>query len=146
MAKYCMKCMMPISDGDTCPHCGHQGDPVAAPHRLTPGTILNNRYMVGLAIGQGGFGITYMGRDLRLDMRVAVKEYYPNGYTNRNSAVTSALTIADKEQAEFIEAGKKKFLAEARSLAQFHDRIYCHGISGRSGSEKDIAKSSVYSR
>lgn len=121
MDKYCMKCMMPISDGDTCPHCGHQGDPVAAPHRLTPGTILNNRYMVGLAIGQGGFGITYMGRDLRLDMRVAVKEYYPNGYTNRNSAVTSALTIADKEQAEFIEAGKKKFLAEARSLAQFHE-------------------------
>ncbi|MBE5972075.1 MAG: serine/threonine protein kinase [Lachnoclostridium sp.] len=121
MDKYCMKCMMPMGNGDICSHCGHRGDHAVAPHRLTPGTILNNRYLIGLAIGQGGFGITYMGRDLRLDMRVAVKEYYPNGYANRNAAVTSAITIIDKNQAEFIEAGKKKFLNEARALAQFHD-------------------------
>ena len=120
MKKYCMKCMMPMGEEDQCLHCGHQGETVVAPHRLAPGTILNNRYLIGLAIGQGGFGITYMGRDLTLDMRVAVKEYYPNGYTNRNSEVTSAITIADKEQADFIESGKKKFLTEARALAQFH--------------------------
>lgn len=62
-----------------------------------------------------------MGRDLKLDMRVAVKEYYPNGYTNRNAEVTSELTISYKEQADFIGKGKKKFLEEACKLAQVHE-------------------------
>lgn len=94
----------------------------AAPHRLQPGTILQERYLIGNALGQGGFSITYMGRDLKLDMRVAVKEYYPkNGYTNRNAEVTSELTISDKEQADFIGKGKKKFLEEAYKLAQVHE-------------------------
>ena len=108
MAEYCMKCMEPIGNEKQCPHCGYQGTQAAAPHRLQPGTILQERYLIGNALGQGGFGITYMGRDLKLDMRVAVKEYYPNGYTNRNAEVTSEITISDKEQADFIEKGKKK--------------------------------------
>ena len=121
MAEYCMKCMEPIGNEKQCPHCGYQGTQAAAPHRLQPGTILQERYLIGNALGQGGFGITYMGRDLKLDMRVAVKEYYPNGYTNRNAEVTSEITISDKEQADFIEKGKKKFLEEARKLAQVHE-------------------------
>lgn len=120
MAEYCMKCMEPVGSEKTCPHCGYEGEHKTAPHRLKPGTILQGRYLIGNMIGQGGFGITYMGRDLKLDMRVAVKEYYPNGYTNRNAEVSSELTISDKEQADFIENGKKKFLSEARALAQFH--------------------------
>lgn len=121
MAKYCMKCMEPTGGVGKCPHCGYEGDQNTAPHRLPPGTILNDRYLVGNAIGQGGFGITYMGRDLKLNMRVAVKEYYPNGYANRNASVSSEITISDKDQADFIEKGKKKFLSEAQALAQFHE-------------------------
>lgn len=121
MAEYCMKCMMPVNGEETCPHCGHKAEYLTVPHRLAPGTILIDRYLIGTAIGQGGFGITYMARDLRLNMRVAVKEYYPNGYTNRNTAVSSELTISDQNTADFIEEGKKKFLSEARALARFHE-------------------------
>ncbi len=121
MSRYCMKCMLPLENGTKCPHCGYAGEQKIVPHRLKPGTVLSERYLIGNAIGQGGFGITYIGRDQKLQMRVAVKEYYPNGYTNRNSEVSARLTIVDKAQRDFIEAGKQKFLKEARSLAEFHD-------------------------
>lgn len=121
MSEYCMKCMEPLHSERKCPHCGFEGTSSVAPHCLQPGTVLNERYLIGVVIGQGGFGITYMGRDLKLDMRVAVKEYYPNGYTNRNAEVSSRLTISDKKQEAFIRAGKIKFLEEARALAQLHE-------------------------
>ena len=106
--KYCMKCMLPISGETVCPHCGYEQDYGALPHRLQPGTVLIDRYLIGCAIGQGGFGITYVGRDLKLDLKVAVKEYYPSGYANRNCQVSPEITIVDKAQKDFIETGKKK--------------------------------------
>lgn len=51
----------------------------ANPLYLVPGTVLQNgRYVINSVIGQGGFGITYDGTDLRLDRHVAIKEYFPN--------------------------------------------------------------------
>ncbi len=121
MSEYCMKCMLPLEENEICPHCGFVGENSEQLHLLRPGTVLNERYLIGNALGQGGFGITYIGRDLKLQMRVAVKEYYPNGYSIRNSEVTARVTAIDRGQTDFIENGKQKFLKEARALAQFHD-------------------------
>lgn len=122
MRNYCMNCMAALEEpGLPCPHCGYTGDGGEIPHQLRPGTLLSRRYLVGTAIGQGGFGITYIGRDTRLDMKIAIKEYYPAGYANRNTQVSSDITITDKEQRLFIEEGKKKFIQEARTLALFND-------------------------
>ena len=79
MGEYCMRCMLPTEGAQICPHCGYEAGGDAPAHVLSPGTVLNDRYLIGEVIGQGGFGITYIGRDLRLNMRIAVKEYYPNG-------------------------------------------------------------------
>lgn len=122
MQNYCMNCMMPIEEpGRPCPHCGWSGISAVVPHQLRPGTVLNARYLVGNAIGQGGFGITYVGRDTRLDLKIAIKEYYPVGYANRNIEVSTDVTVTDKRQASFIEDGKQKFLREARTLAKFNE-------------------------
>lgn len=51
---------------------------------LPPGTILGDRYVVGKVIGQGSFGITYIGRDTLFDDVVAVKEYFPAHHVFRN--------------------------------------------------------------
>ncbi|MCR4645123.1 MAG: leucine-rich repeat domain-containing protein [Oscillospiraceae bacterium] len=117
--KYCIRCMEPLA-GDTCPVCGSSQDYTPPSHHLLPGTMLNGKYCVGAALGEGGFGITYIGRDTRLEMRVAVKEYYPNGFVNRTATVSPAVQPAvGEDRSEFYEKGKERFLREARSLAQF---------------------------
>ena len=121
MRKYCMRCMLPIEKGDICPRCGEIEPQRKLPHLLLPGTILKERYLIGNALGQGGFGITYIGCDLLLNMRVAIKEYFPNGYANRNVFSSAEVTVSNQQQAEFLESGKDKFLREARVLAEFHD-------------------------
>lgn len=121
MKKYCMRCMRSIDKGNICSHCGEIQPQRKLPHLLIPGTILKERYLIGNSLGQGGFGITYIGCDLLLNMRVAIKEYFPNGYANRNVFSSAEVTVSNPQQAEFIETGKDKFLREARVLAEFHD-------------------------
>ena len=62
-----------------CPHCGYIPGGKGPDYALRPGSILNGKYIVGRILGQGGFGITYVGWDLMLERKVAVKEYYPSG-------------------------------------------------------------------
>ena len=121
---YCMHCMEPMQDGAPfCPACGKPQVYDCPENFLRPGTRLNGgRYLVGAAIGEGGFGITYMGRDLRLDMTVAIKEFYPDGYVNRDNSATCNITATMRNR-EFFEKGKEKFLAEARILASLHDAV-----------------------
>ncbi len=121
MTDYCLHCMLPTGGADVCPHCGYQGGDTELLHHLRPGSKLNGRYLVGRSLGQGGFGITYIGRDLLLDTRVAIKEYYPSGIASRNVAFSPEITISDQRQVDSIEEGKQKFLSEARALAQFAD-------------------------
>lgn len=114
---YCPICMEPLPAGEiSCRICGGGADNINEPHQLPVGTTLNSRYLIGSRIGQGGFGITYIGRDLMLDMKVAVKEYFPSGIVSRDRIqVTAYLGEAQKE----FESGRARFLEEARLLAKF---------------------------
>lgn len=118
---YCKYCMDPLSNGEvTCPKCASDSAKTVPAHRLLPGTLLNGRYRIGKVLGEGGFGITYIGRDIKLDTKVAVKEYYPNGLVNRNNTFSPTVICSvsgDKE--EFFINGRKKFVKEARILAKF---------------------------
>lgn len=121
MSKYCYHCMLPMPEtGMRCPHCGKVQQADCAKHLLRPGTLLRQRYLLGRSLGQGGFGITYIGRDLLLNMRVAVKEFYPNGYAYRDHEVSGAITVTASGQ-DFFRAGKQKFLHEAQTLARFFE-------------------------
>ena len=78
-----------------------------------------DRYLVGRVLGEGGFGITYIGCDLRLELKVAIKEYYPVDKASRNAAISPELTGYSVGPArEGFERGKKKFLNEARAMAK----------------------------
>ena len=71
--------MHALAAGETvCPECGRPyGSVKAESFALKPGTILDGKYLVGEMLGQGGFGITYIGFDLLLEQKIAIKEYFP---------------------------------------------------------------------
>ena len=73
--EFCPHCMCGISvPGQLCPVCGGDLQVQHLPHQLPVNTILHGRYLIGKVLGEGGFGITYVGLDLTLRDKVAIKE------------------------------------------------------------------------
>ena len=89
-------------------------------YHLLPGTILDGRYRIQGVLGEGGFGITYIGINERLDMRVAVKELYLKDHMHRDAHISSEISICEDSLA-FVLHAKEKFLKEARILGDFID-------------------------
>ena len=94
------------------------GTRVIDPVYLSSGTILHAKYRVNGVIGQGGFGITYDGTDLNLDMHVAIKEYFPNMMANRHATVSTEVLCYSNTQ-DMYEQGMKNFLNEAKNMAKY---------------------------
>lgn len=105
--------------GENCPVCGRSpGDAKSSPHLLPPGTILNDRYLIGCAQAEGGYGILYIGFDMVLQLRVAVKEYFPVERCTRLAQAALAVSVFPGVQEHIFMRGKRKFLVEARILAK----------------------------
>ncbi len=117
--RQCFSCLKEYDEGyGICPHCGAvQMAAPLEPIHLVPGTILANRYVIGQAIGQGGFGIVYSAWDCKLSVIVAIKEFYVSHLVTRAEGVKE-LIISKKAWQEF-EYRKERFLAEARTMARF---------------------------
>ncbi len=125
--RLCIHCMQEadVAQGAPCPHCGRPFQMVGKiHHQLRPFSILQGKYLVGDVLGEGGFGITYVGLDINLEVKVAIKEFYPNGYATRESMTTNELTIYDGASKEAVEKWRDSFLQEARSLGK------CAELSG----------------
>jgi serine/threonine protein kinase len=72
-------------------------------HHLPLGTRLKNgRYTLGKVLGQGGFGITYLGADTRENRPVAIKELFPEG-TSRRPNSRQILPSTSLAGAGFVE-------------------------------------------
>ncbi|MDO4274210.1 MAG: protein kinase, partial [Eubacteriales bacterium] len=119
--KLCLGCMEEIQDNVTiCPYCGYKEDtPVDEAYYLSGGTLLAQRYIVGKVLGYGGFGITYIGWDVLLKRKVAIKEYFPSDFVTRGVESTK-ITIYSGDAYTQFQAGLTRFISEAKSLAQFN--------------------------
>ena len=119
----CPGCMAVLDEPELpCPLCGFDKTTYSpSPRSLRPFTILKEKYMVGSVIGEGGFGITYIGFNLELGQPVAIKEYFPSELATRDAAVDSALSIFAGESTELFKEGLEKYLREARNLTMFAD-------------------------
>ena len=118
----CMGCMQPLNWDGRCLNCGFEKDKYPFDsHCLPLGTLLKNGdYMVGKVLGEGGFGITYIGFDRNLLNRVAIKEYYPTGFAGRDvSDGNYTLHVYGREAESDYRKGLEAFLEEARILARF---------------------------
>lgn len=87
---------------------------------LTPGSFLQHgAYRIEAVLGQGGFGITYLATDVNLQRKVAIKEFFPKDYCEREDA-TSHVTLGTRNTAEFVNRLMAKFLKEARNIAKLN--------------------------
>ena len=120
--KYCLGCFENIEEGlEVCPSCGYidRTPPEEAVH-MEPGTILANRYTVGKVLGYGGFGVTYIGWDGKLEQKVAIKEYLPSEFSTRMPGKTS-VTVFNGIKGEQFKDGLNKFVEEAIRLSEFRN-------------------------
>ena len=122
---WCLACMLPMRDATVCPHCGTSPSkvPWEYPH-LRPGTRVHGRYLIGRALGKGGFAITYLALQEGLNRRVAIKEYFPADVAERGTDATTVRirrTSSDEtETTECFRRGVDRFLEEGQNIVLCH--------------------------
>jgi hypothetical protein len=84
---------------------------------VLPVNAIVDGYRILRVVGSGGFGITYEAEDLNLGLMVALKEYYPFDFGDRDS--TMSVRPKSARHKHTFEWGRSNFLQEARTLARF---------------------------
>ncbi|MCP5536136.1 MAG: SEL1-like repeat protein [Akkermansiaceae bacterium] len=82
---------------------------------LRAGTRLDT-YEIEKVLGAGGFGVTYLAREVNLGKYYAVKELLPDGIAVRQAGEATVRAKSSGNQDDF-EATRKYFISEARILA-----------------------------
>jgi TonB family protein len=75
-------------------------------------------FVIERVLGDGGFGVVYSALDLRLERRVAIKEYMPSSLATRCTDY-SVQMLTSKRHRDAFEVGLRSFINEARLLARF---------------------------
>lgn len=119
---YCAYCFAIKKDSGSqrCHRCGEVYKR-NSPLYLQPEGKLNKQYLIGRVLGHGGFGVTYLGYDIQLRTRVAIKEYYPKEWAYRDGQ-SGLLYPHGGETSQLFEMGKQRFIQEARLLTNFRNQ------------------------
>ena len=113
----CPFCFAHTNGASPCPVCHHyKGEPRDDMQTLPPGTILDGKYILGMVLGRGGFGITYLAYDLNLNQKIAIKEYFPSSLVSRHRQYIVPNIQADTP---VFKRGVESFFMEAQTLAKF---------------------------
>ena len=113
--EFCYSCMNQLQTNvPVCPYCKSKIPYIPMrPEDLKPGSRLDNgRFVIGRALGHGGYGITYIAYDTKMLVKRTIKEYYPKGAV-RNEQME--LTYPESEEAH-ISRTREHFLHEARMM------------------------------
>ena len=123
--RLCYSCMAMVpKDIEVCPCCGFAEEAYEPnPRSLPLKTLLHNRYVVGKVIGEGGFGITYIGWDKLNETPVAIKEYFPINVASRDCTHGGSTYVYfyNKKDENLYKNGFDKYTHEAQVLQQFGD-------------------------
>ena len=77
--KLCPVCFREAMEGGKCQNCGYVSDEASVgKNYLRSFSILNTKYLLGKSLGQGGFGITYLAKNMLNGSRCCIKEYFPS--------------------------------------------------------------------
>ena len=126
--RLCYGCMeFKDSLQSVCPICGYADDTSYDPNYIEPGTILQEKYVIGTKIGANSEGATYIGYNQSIGCRVLIREYMPQGLCTRvrNKSLISvdpAHVVQYKALlAEFADLNKS--LAHMRNVAHINPTL-----------------------
>lgn len=117
---------LPSADG-VCGACGRDNRSRQNDEGELPFALLAGKYLIGHALGRGGFGITYVGMNMLLEKRVAIKEYFPAEISTRDGSGINVRPTSAEAEKQF-ETGKLKALEEARIIARVENVSNVVGI------------------
>ena len=111
-------------------------EPINNQSMLKVGTILRGIYRIDSYLSSGGFGNTYVATNIEFDERVAIKEFFMKGVTQRDDNETTVSVSNAENQDSFLEQ-REKFKKEARRLRRLnnphivkvHDLFEEHGTA-----------------
>ena len=110
----CFQCFQMKGEQEVCPWCGYTPESTAnQAYQLRPGTVLDHRYIIGITLGIGGFGITYKAFDISLSIVVAIKEFYPARLVNRAEGEVRVGVFSGEKREEYNRC-LKRFEEEAQ--------------------------------
>lgn len=118
--RFCYRCMEKYDmNQHICPHCGFDDNSPHNPMYITPGTVLHDRYMVGIMLNYNGEGASYVGYDISTGCKILIKEYMPANFCTRVKN-KSTISVNYNNLAKY-----KAFMAEFtelnRALAQLRN-------------------------
>ncbi len=118
----CPHCFSDLQGGVICPSCHYDCSipPKSAIGALPPCTLIGSKYIIGHVLGAGGFGITYIAKDLHKNRLCAIKEYMPREYAGRNGETYFLHPFSNSKSRWVFNHGKEKFLYEAHTLSRLN--------------------------
>jgi outer membrane protein OmpA-like peptidoglycan-associated protein/serine/threonine protein kinase len=130
MQTICFQCMRIRKNDVVCEHCGYDYRQYRQNLQfLDPGSILKEKYLLGIPLASDGFNNTYMAYDMTSNRRMVVKEYFPVGLSSRGVDRSHVRPNADEAQNELFVFGKRAFLKEALSLSDIRMQHVLHVIN-----------------
>ena len=82
---------------------------------LQVGTILHGTYKIESYLASGGFGNTYLAKNIEFDETYAIKEFFVKGVCQRDGNSTT-ISVSNTENTNSFEQQREKFKKEARRL------------------------------
>ncbi len=120
--KYCPNCLARHRDAGPCPECGYLGETGRPSYALPLNTLLQGRYITGrlLRSASNEFNLAYRARDMRSDVPMVVREYFPRDLARRLEGTPIAGPSSMREAPSY-SFGLKSFIGEARELRGLFD-------------------------
>ena len=75
---------------------------------LKVGTILRGTYRIDSYLSSGGFGNTYVATNIEFEERVAIKEFFMKGVTQRDENQTT-VSVSNSDNSKSFQEQKEKF-------------------------------------
>jgi serine/threonine protein kinase len=127
---FCPNCFAASYGGGKCGKCGYIAIQMRQNDMALPsGTVLNGEYLLGRVLGIGGFGVTYIAKELKTGNVRAIKEYFPSALAARSATGRIMANKSDSRAA--FEHGLNVFGNEAEMLGKFFGEQRIVQVYGR---------------